>query len=119
MELSILAAEASRIAFWAIDKASSGALGKAGADVLLFLKTKFQDKLQINQSDPQILESVILNEAQLNSQFQEDLQRLVNYYHQIQNSPNISQHTESGVNINLGSNSGTFVGQQIEQKFFR
>ncbi len=42
MELSVLALQAANIALWAIDKASGGALEKAGADVLDFLTRRFQ-----------------------------------------------------------------------------
>lgn len=119
MEPSVLALQAVNIALWAIDKASGGALEKAGADVLGCLAKKFQGKLQIDKSDPKLLEAAILSEAEWDSKFQKDLERLVTHYQKIQNSSHVSQSTESGVNINLGENSGTVVGQQIEQKFFR
>jgi len=119
MELSVLALQAVNIAMWAIDKASGGALEKAGADVLGFLAKRFQDKLQIDKSEPKLLEATIISEAEWDSKFQEDLERLVTHYQQIQHSSHVSQQTESGVNINVDKNSGTVVGQQIEQRFFR
>jgi hypothetical protein len=119
MELSVLALQAVNIALWAIDKASGGALEKAGADVLGFLAKRFQGKLQIDQSEPKLLEAAILSEAEWDSKFQQDLERLVTHYQQIQTSSHVSQNTESGVNINVDENSGTVVGQQIGQQFFR
>jgi hypothetical protein len=119
MELSVLALQAVKVALWAIDKASGGALEKAGADVLGFLTKRFQGKLQINKSEPKLLEAAILSEAEWDRQFQEDLERLVTHYQQIQNSSHVSQSTESGVNINVDKNAGTVVGQQIGQQFFR
>jgi hypothetical protein len=41
MELSVLVLQAVNIALWAIDKASGGALEKAGADVLGFLANRW------------------------------------------------------------------------------
>jgi len=121
MELSILALQAVKIAFDAMDKVSGGALEKAGANVLDFLIKRFQGKLQIKRSDSKILEAAILCEAGRDDQFQEDLERLVTQYHQTQNTFNISQSTDSGANFNFGSNAGTVIGQQkIEtQQFFR
>jgi hypothetical protein len=55
MELSFLAFQAVKIAFESIDKASGGALEKAGANILDFLMKRFQDKLQINGSEPKLL----------------------------------------------------------------
>ena len=119
MELSVLALQAASIALWAIDKVSGGVLDKAGADVLDFLTRRFQGKLQIKGSEPKLLEAAILSEAEWDKNFQEDLQRLINQYQQIQSTSDVSQSTESGVNINVGSNPGTVVGQQIGQQFFR
>lgn len=122
MELSVLALQAGNIALWAIDKASGGALEKAGEDVLGFLVKKFQGKLQIDKSEPKLLEAAILSEAERDSKFQEDLERLVTHYQQIQNSSHVSQNsqnTESGVNINVDKNLGKVVGQQIGKQFFR
>jgi len=119
MELSVLALKAVRIALYALDKISGGALEKAGENVLEFLLKRFQGKIRIEKSESKLLEAAILSEAGLDSKFQEDLERLVTHYNQIQNTSYVSQSTESGVNINVDKNSGTVVGQQIEQKFFR
>lgn len=120
MELSFLALQAVNIVLYAIDKTSGGALEKAGGEVLDFLSRRFQGKLQIDQSHPKLLEAAILSEAESDQTFQADLEKLVtHYYQQIQNTSNVSQNTESGVNVNVQGNSGTVVGQQIEQKFFR
>ncbi|MEG3989872.1 hypothetical protein QUA13_22425 [Microcoleus sp. S28C3] len=119
MELSVLALEAASIALWAIDKVSGGVLEKAGADVLDFLKIRFQGKLQIKGSEPKLLEAAILSEAEWDKKFQEDLERLIKKYQQIQSTSNVSQSTDSGVNVNVGSNPGTVIGQQIGQQFFR
>ena len=119
MELSVLALQAVNIALYAIDKVSGGALEKAEADVLGFLEKRFQGKLQIEKSEPKLLEAAILSEAEWDRKFQEDLERLVTHYQQIQNSSNVSQSTKSGVNINVDKNSGMVVGQQIGQQFFR
>lgn len=118
MELSVLALQAVNIALHAIDKVSGSALEKAGADVLGFLAERFQSKLQIEKSEAKLLEAAILSEAEWDSKFQEDLERLVNNYQKIQISSRVSQSTESGVNINVDKNSGTVVGQ-IGQQFFR
>jgi hypothetical protein len=64
MELSVLALQAVNIALYAIDKVSGGALEKAGADVLGFLEKRFQGKLQIEKSEPKLLEAAILSEAE-------------------------------------------------------
>jgi hypothetical protein len=117
MELSVLAFEAGKIALHVIDKVSDGALGKAGSDVLDFLSKKLQGKLKIEKSQPKLLEAAILSEAKQDKDFREELERLVAHYQQIQNISNVSQSTTSGVNVNLGSNSGTFVGQQITNNF--
>ncbi|KAM3095729.1 hypothetical protein ACKFKG_12765 [Phormidesmis sp. 146-35] len=119
MELSVLALQAVNIALHAIDKVSGGALEKAGADVLGFLTNRFQGKLQIEKSESKLLEAAILSEAEWDSKFQEDLKKLVTHYQQIQNSSHVSQNTDSGVNIKVDENSGTVVGQQIGQQFFR
>jgi hypothetical protein len=119
MELSVLALQAVNIALWATDKASGGALEKAGADVLGFLVRRFQGKLQIDKSEPKLLEAAILSEAEQDRKFQEDLERLVTRYQQVQNTSYVSQSTKSGININVDKNSGTVVGQQIGQQFFR
>ncbi|MCG9885256.1 MAG: hypothetical protein MH825_06715 [Cyanobacteria bacterium] len=115
MELSLLALQATNIALWAIDKASGGALEKAGADILGFLAKRFRGRLQIDQSEAKLLEAAILSEAECDSEFQQDLEKLVTYYQQIQNHSQVSQSTSSGVNINADKNSGTIIGQQ----FFR
>lgn len=119
MELSVLALQAVNIALYAISKVSDGALEKAGADVLGFLAKRFQGKVQIDKSEPKLLEAAILSEAAWDSKFKEDLERLVTHYQQIQSFPHISQTTKSGVNINVDKNSGMVVGQQIGQQFFR
>lgn len=119
MELSILALQAVNIALWAIDKASGGALEKAGADVVSLLTQRFQGKLQIQGSEAKRLEAAILSEAEWDKNFQYELEKLVTQYQQIQNNSNVSQNTESGVNVNVGSNPGTVIGQQIGQQFFR
>ncbi|MEX0269230.1 hypothetical protein AB3R30_08800 [Leptolyngbyaceae cyanobacterium UHCC 1019] len=119
MELTVLALQAVNIALYALDKASGGVLEKAGADVLGFLSKRFQGKLQIETSEPKLLEAAILSEAEWDRKFQEDLERLVTHYQQVQNTSHVSQSTESGVNINVDKNSGTVVGQQVGQQFFR
>jgi hypothetical protein len=119
MELSVLALEAVRIALYTLDKVSGGALEKAGGNVLDFLLKRFQGRVSIEKSESKLLEAAILSEASRDSNFKEDLERLVTQYNQIQNTSYVSQSTESGVNLNVDKNSGTVVGQQIEQKFFR
>lgn len=121
MDLSVLALQAVNIALYAIDKATGGALEKAGADVLDFLKTRFQGRLQIEKAkeEPKLLEAAIVSEAESDKRFQEDLEKLVTQYQQIQNTSNVSQTTESGVNLNVNNNPGTVIGQQIGQQFFR
>ncbi|MDJ0800614.1 MAG: hypothetical protein QNJ51_28040 [Calothrix sp. MO_167.B12] len=79
---------------------------------------RFQDKLKIGESESKLLEAAILSEAEWDKKFQEDLEKLVNQYQQIQNV-SASQSTESGVNVNVTDNSGTVIGQQIGQQFFR
>ncbi len=119
MELSVLASQAVSIALRAVNKVSDGALRKAGADVLEFLKKRFQSKLKVEESDPKLIEAAILSEAELDQGFQKNLEKLVSQYQQIQNTSTVSQNTESGVNVNVSGNSGTVVGQQIGQQFFR
>ncbi|MDJ0696450.1 MAG: hypothetical protein QNJ49_22680 [Mastigocoleus sp. MO_167.B18] len=122
MELSVLALQAVNIALWAVDKAAGGALEKAGTDVLDFLTNRFQGKLQIRESERKLLEAAILSQAEWDNKFQEDLERLVNNYQQLQNTT-VSQNTQSGVNLNVNNNnSGTVIGQQNigqQQQFFR
>lgn len=121
-ELSVLALQAATIALWVIDKVSGGALEKAGANVLDFLEKRFQDKLQIKGSEPKLLEAAILSEAEWDKKFQEDLERLVTQYQQIQkiqSTSYVSQRNQSGVNLNVDKNSGTVIGQNIEKQFFR
>lgn len=118
MELSLLALQASKIALWAVDKVSGGALEKAGTDVLELLSKRFQGKLQIRESKPELLEAAVLSEAEWDREFREDLEKLVNQYKKAQKS-SVSQNTDSGVNINVGDNSGTVIGQQIGQQLFR
>ncbi len=121
MDLSVLAVQAVNIALYAIDKATGGALEKAGADVLEFLKVKFQGRLQVERvkEEPKLLEAAIVSEGELDKKFKEDLEQLVTRYQQIQNNLNVSQNTESGVNLNVNNNPGTVIGQQIGQQFFR
>lgn len=119
MELSVLALQAATIALWVIDKVSGGALEKAGANVLDFLEKRFQDKLQIKGSEPKLLEAAILSEAECDKKFQEELQRLVAQYQQIQSTSHVSQNNESGVNVNVDNNPGTVIGQQIRNQIFR
>lgn len=118
MELSVLALQASKIALWAIDKVSGGALETAGTDVLKLLVKRFQGKLQIRGSKPELLEAAVLSEAEQDREFRETLEKLVNQYKKVQKS-SVSQSTDSGVNINVGNNSGTVIGQQIGQQLFR
>jgi hypothetical protein len=110
MELSVLAVEAGKIALHVIDKASDGALGKAGSDVLDFLSNKFRGKLKIEGSQPKLLEAAILSEAEQDKNFREELEKLVTHYQQIQNISDVSQSATSGVNFS-GNNSGTVAGQ--------
>lgn len=122
MELTILAAEATRIAFYVIDKATGGALEKAGADVLDFLRKRFHGRLTISQADNNggVLQAAIVSEAIRDQSFQDNLEKLVAQFNQIQNkAPQVNQNTQSGVNVNINDNSGTFIGQQIGQQFFR
>lgn len=118
MELSVLALQAANIALWAIDKVAGGALEEVGADILEFLTKRFQGKLQIRGTKPELLQAAILSEAECDEEFRGRLERLVDQYQQIQNN-SVSQNTESSVNINVGSNPGTVIGQQVGQQFFR
>lgn len=121
MDLSVLALEAVKIAIYVLDKATGGALDKAGADVFDFLKARFQGRLSLEMAkeEPKILEAAILSEAQSDNSFHKDLERLVTQYHHIQTTSNVSQNTHSGVNINVDNNPGRVIGQQIGQQFFR
>ena len=117
MDLSALAAQAVTVVFYTFDKATGGALEKAGADILGFLKARFRGRVSFNKAerDRKFLESAIIDEARLDRQFEEDLKRLVTRFQQIQsvkNISNITQNTQSGVNLNVNSNMGTVIGQQ-------
>lgn len=117
MELSLLALQAVKIATYAVDNVTGGALEKAGANVLDFLTKKFKGKLQVGMTEPKLLEAAIISEAGSDQKFQKELEKLVTNYQQIQNSSQVSQNTEKGVNINVGANSGNVVGQQIGSQF--
>lgn len=121
MDLSVLALQAVNIAIYALDKATGGALDKAGADVFDFLKARFQGRLQLEMAkeEPKLLEAAILSEAEFDKRFHEDLERLITQYQQIQTTSNVSQNTKSGVNIKVDNNPGRVIGQQIGQQFFR
>lgn len=121
MDLTFLAVQAVNITFYVLDKATGGALEKAGADVVEFLKARFQGRLNLEEArgEPKLLQAAILSEAQLDKRFQEDLEKLITQFQQVQNTSNVSQNTKSGVNQNVSNNSGTVVGQQIGQQFFR
>jgi ferredoxin len=117
MDLSSLAAQAVTIVLYTLDKAAGGALEKASADVLDFLKSRFRGRVSIDQSkqNREFLEAVIVDEARLNNQFKEELERLVTQFQQapsVQNTSNVTQSTQSGVNLNVSSNTGTVIGQQ-------
>ena len=103
------------------DKATGGALEKAGADVVEFLKARFQPRLSLDEArrEPKLLEAVIVSEAELDRKFQEDLEALITRFQQVQNASSVSQSTQSGVNLNVNNNSGTVIGQQIDKQFFR
>ena len=119
MELSLLALQAAKIAIWALDKTSGGALEKAGADVLDLLRKKFQGKLQISkEAQPQQLQAQILGEAERDKRFHEDLHRLVSWYQKIESNSSFSQSTQSGVSISVNTNTGKVTGQEINN-FFR
>lgn len=116
MELSVLAAQTTSIVLYLLDKATGGALGKAGADVLDFLTARFQGRFRLEQAkeERKLLEAAIVSEAQRDKKFQGDLERLVTEYQQTQsNTSNVFQSTESGVNFIVDHNSGSVIGQQI------
>jgi hypothetical protein len=121
MDLSVLALQAVDIVLYLLDKSTGGALEKAGADVWEFLKARFQGRLQLERAkeEPKLLEAAIVSEAESDKRFQEDLERLVTQYQQTQNISNVSQTTQSGVNLNVNHNPGTVIGQQIDKQFFR
>lgn len=121
MDLSVLAVQAVNITLYVLDKATGGALEKAGADVLEFLKARFRGRLNLEQAreEAKLLEAAIVSEAQQDSKFQEDLENLISRFQQVQNISNVSQNTQSGVNVNVGNNPGTVIGQNIEKQFFR
>jgi hypothetical protein len=121
MDLSALALEVVKIVLYALDKSTGGALEKAGADVLDFLKARFQGRLQLERAkeEPKLLEAAIVSEAESDKRFQENLERLVTQYQQRQNTSNVSQTTQSGVNLHVNNNPGKVIGQQIGQQFFR
>lgn len=118
---SLLAAQAVKIALYALDNVTGGALEKAGANILTFLTKRFQDRLQIGKSESQLLEAAIISEASSDKEFQAELEKLVMNYSQIENSTQISQSTESGVNVNVQSNSGAINvgGQHVGTQIFR
>ncbi len=121
MDLSVLALQAVNIVLYLLDKSTGGALEKAGADVFEFLKARFQGRLRLERAkeEPKLLEAAIVSEAESDKRFQEDLERLVTQYQQTQNISNVSQTTQSGVNLNVNHNPGTVIGQQIDKQFFR
>jgi hypothetical protein len=117
MDMPALAAQAVTIVLYTLDKATGGALEKAGADVLDFLKARFRGRVRLDKAkqDQRYLEAVIIDEARLDRQFKEDLERLVTQFRQIQSVQNFSnntQNTNTGVNLNVNSNTGTIIGQQ-------
>jgi ferredoxin len=117
MDLSSLAAQAVTIVLYTIDKAAGGALEKASADVLDFLKSRFRDRVSIDQAkqDRKFLEAAIIDEAQLNKEFKEDLEKLVTQFQQVpsvQNTSTVTQNAGSGVNLSVNSNTGTIIAQQ-------
>lgn len=117
MDMSTLAAQAVTIVLYALDKATGGALEKAGGDVLDFLKARFRGRVSLDKAKQEhnILEAAIIDEAQSDRQFKEDLESLVTQFQQIQsiqNTSNITQNTQSGANLNVHSNTGTVIGQQ-------
>lgn len=117
MDLSVLAAQAVTIVLYALDKATSGALEKAGADILDFLKARFRGRVSLDKAkqEHKFLEAAIIDEAHLDRQFKEDLESLVSQFQQIQsvqNTSTVTQNTQSGVNLNVNSNTGTVIGQQ-------
>jgi hypothetical protein len=86
MDLSSLTDQAVIIALYTIDKAAGGALEKASADVLDFLKSRFRGRVSIDQAkqNKELLEAVIVEEARLDQQFKNDLERLVTQFQQVQ-----------------------------------
>lgn len=122
MELSVLALQATNIVLSILNKATDGAIEKAGADLFDFLRGRFQGRFRLEEakSEPKILEAAIVSEAESDRRFQEDLEKLVARYQKTQNI-SVSQSTESGVNLSVNDNSGTVIGQQIDQRrqFFR
>ncbi len=117
MDISALAAQAVTIVLYALDKATGGALEKAGTDILDFLKTRFRGRVSLDKAKQEyrFLEAAIIDESRLDRQFKEDLERLVTQFQQIQsveNISNVTQNTQSGVNLNVNSNTGTVIGQQ-------
>ena len=124
MELTVLALQAVNIAMWAIDKASGGVLEKAGADVLDFLKHKFQNKLEIGSISPELVQAAIVSKAEQDERFKNELEGLVKQYHQVRGASVSNQATNSGVNVNFNNSSGVNVDQQIgnqsiDTAFFR
>jgi 2Fe-2S type ferredoxin len=117
MDLSALTTQAVTIVLYTLDKATGGALERAGADVLDFLKARFRGRVHLDKAkqDHKFLEAAIIDEARLDGQFKEDLEGLVTQFQQIQsaqNTSNVTQSTQSGVNLNVNSNTGTIIGQQ-------
>ncbi|PSR17930.1 hypothetical protein C8255_09960 [filamentous cyanobacterium CCP3] len=124
MELTVLALQAANIATWAIDKASGGALERAGADVLDFLKNKFQNKLQIGSMSPELIQAAILSKAKQDEHFKNKLEGLVKQFNQIRSASVSNQETDSGVNVSFNNSSGVSINQQIgnqkiDTAFFR
>jgi len=120
MDLPFLAVQAVNATLYMLDKGTGGALEKAGVDVVEFLKARFRGRLNLEKAreEPKLLEAAIVSEAQQDAKFQEDLEKLITQFQQVQNSSNVSQSTQSGVNVNVSSNPGTVIGQKIDQ-FFR
>ena len=117
MELSLLAVEAARIAGYAANKVTGGTLSKAGANVLEYLSQRFKNRLSMSDTEPKRLEAAIISEAESDSAFKTELEKLVVNYQQIQSSDSVTQNTDKGVNINAPNNAGTVVGQQIQSQF--
>jgi ferredoxin len=118
MDLSTFAAQAVTIILYSLDKATDGALEKAGADILDFLKARFRGRVSLDNpnQDRKYLEATIIKEAKQDSQFKQDLERLIIQFQEnkpLQNISNFTQETQSGVNFNITHSPGsTFVGQQ-------
>ncbi|WP_121971666.1 hypothetical protein [Leptolyngbya sp. BC1307] len=117
MELSLLALEAVKIVSYVANKATDGALEKAGANLLDFLSKRFRGRLAVQSTESRRLEAAIISEAESNPAFKSELEKLVVNYQQIQSTNYITQNTEKGVNINAANNAGTVVGQQIQSQF--